>query len=253
MKETVLQYLHELAPESKARLTRHFAEEVEEVSTLISLLIQTLQNYEKQNPAPENDDPKKIAYALMTKGANTLMAAFELALNGYLWEPPILFRNALEGFTTAWDVVHNEARFKTWQKGKGFSSTDSITNLKRAIEPIGQMYGLLSNMYAHISPTNASPSFVLSGDEPKLQFFGFVRNGKEHIRAGEIYFSIIAVFVCLQLTELTFHQYSPGLETIEKIPGNECVRTKVSERHAKFVNSAMEHFRSVVENPSTCF
>lgn len=253
MKETVLQYLYELAPESKARLAKHFAEEVEEVSTLISHLIQTLKNYEKANPVPRNDDPKKVAYALMTKGANTLMAGFESALNGYLWEPPILFRNALEGFASAWDIVHNEPRFMAWQKQKGFSSTDSISNLRKAIEPIGQMYGLLSNMHAHISPINASPSCILVGDEPKLQFFGFVRNGKEHIRAGEIYFSIVTVFVCLQLTELTFHQYSPGLETIERVPGTEYVRTKVSERHGKFVNSALQHFRNAVENPYVCF
>ncbi len=253
MKKTVLKYLYELAPESKARLSRHFSEEMEEFSTLISQIIQTLQNYQRLNPIHDKNDPKQIAYAIMTKGANTVMAAFELALSGYFWEPPILFRNALEGFASAWDIVHNKTRFKTWKTKKNFSSTDSITSLKKAIEPIGQMYGLLSNMYAHINPVNASPSCVMSGDEPKLQFFGLIRSGKESIRVGEIYFSLLAAFVCLQLTELTFYQYSPELETIEKIPGTELVRTKVSERHSKFVNAALQYFKTVVGNPSVCF
>lgn len=253
MKDTVLKYFRELAPESKARLSKHFAEEVEEIATLISRMIQTLQNYQKLNPIYDDNDPKQVAYALMTKGANTLMAAFELVLSGYLWEPPILLRNALEGFASAWDIVHNETRFKAWQAKNKFSSTDSIANLKKAIEPIGPMYGLLSNMYAHINPLNASPSFVVVDNEPKPQFFGFIRNGKEDIRAGEVYISIISTFVGLQLTELTFHQYSPGLETIEKIPGTDSVRTKVSERHSKFVNAALQHFKTVVEDPSGRF
>jgi hypothetical protein len=253
MKKTVFNYINELAPESKARLTNHFSEEVDEFCTLISQLIIILQNYHGLNPIFKSEDPKAIAYGIMTKGANTLMAAFELILGGYLWEPPILFRNALEGFALAWDIVHNKKRFEVWM-GKGkFKSTDSITNLKKAYEPIGQMYGLLSNMYVHISPINASPSVVMSSGEPKLQFFGLIRSGKESIRGGEVHFALIAAYVCLQLTELTFYQYSAALETIEKIPESDYVRVKVSDRHRKFVNTAMEHFKNVVKDPSVCF
>ena len=253
MKETVLKYLRELAPESKARLSKHFVEEVEELSFLISRTIQTLQNYQNLNPIYDDNDPKQVACALMTKGANTVMAAFELALSGYLWEPPILLRNALEGFASAWDIVHNETRFEAWQAKKKFSSTNSISNLKKAIEPIGQMYGLFSKLYAHINPINASPSFVVVDNEPKLQFFGFIRSGKENIRTSEIYISLFYAYVSLQLTELTFHQYSSGLETIEKIPDTDSVRVKVSERHKKFVNAMLQHFKNVVENPSAHF
>jgi hypothetical protein len=253
MKKTVCNYINKLAAESKARLTNHFSEEVDEFCTLISQLIFILQNYHRLNPICNGEDPKSIAYGIMTRGANTLMAAFVLVLGGYLWEPPILFRNALEGFASAWDVVHNEQRLEVWKGKRKFSSTDSITNLKKEYEPIGQMYGLLSNMYAHISPINASPSVVMSGGEPKLQFFGLIRDGKESIRAGEVHFALIAGFVCLQLAELTFHQYSPALETIEKIPDSDYVRGKVSKRHKKFVNAAIKHFKNVVKDPSGCF
>jgi hypothetical protein len=154
IKKTVHKYLIELAPESKARLTNHFSIEVEEFSTLVSKTIATLQNYHRVNPVYRDDDPKLAAYSLMTRGANTIMAAFELALSGYVWEPSILFRNALEAFASAWDVVHNPKRFEVWKSQEKFRSTDSISNLKKAIEPIGKMYGFLSNMYVHINPVN---------------------------------------------------------------------------------------------------
>jgi len=253
MKKTVLKYLYDLAPDSKGRLTKHFADEVEEFGILIATMIETLQNYKSLNQTHDENVPKQVAYGLMTKGANTLMAAFELALNGYMWEPPVLFRSALEGFASAWDIVHNDTRFTIWRTGKKFDSADSITNLKKAIEPVGKMYGFLSNMHVHTSPLNSSPSMVLSDQEPKLQFFGLIRAGKEHVRKGEIYFSLLSAYVCLQLTELVFHQYSRGLETIEKISGTDCVKTKVTERHQKFVDTALQHFKIISEDPSICF
>jgi hypothetical protein len=245
MKSTVSKYLYELSPESKARLTKHFSGEVEEFAILISSMLQTLQNYHSLNPVYDENDPKQVAYGLMTKGGNTVMAAFELALNGYLWEPPILLRSALEGFATAWDIVHNNERFNLWKNNKNFDSTNSIASVKKIIEPVGKLYGLLSNMHVHTNPMNASPSFVMSEGEPKLQFFGFVREGKENIRAGEVHFLLFSTFVFLQLTEFTFHRYSLALETIERIPDTDTVRPKVSERHSKFVKAMMQHFETV--------
>jgi hypothetical protein len=190
----------------------------------------------------------------MTKSANSLMAAFEIVLTGYLWESKVLFRNALEGFATAWDIVQNEARFILWSKNNNkFHSTDSVSNLKKEIEPFGKMYGFLSNMYVHTNPVNASPSYLVIDGEPKLQFFGLIRQGKETIRKSEIYSSILMAYVSLQIVEITFHKYSNHLETIEIIPDTEIARVKVSERHAKFVNAAKAHFKKMVEDTSICF
>ncbi len=91
MQETALKYLRQLGPDSKARLTGHFAAEVEEMSVLAARLMETLQNYHRLNPQHDAENPQQVAFGLMTKGTNTLMAAFELSLAGYLWEPSILF------------------------------------------------------------------------------------------------------------------------------------------------------------------
>lgn len=106
----------------------------------------------------------------MIKGANTLMAGFELSLNGYFWETPILLRNALEEFASAWDIVHNPERLEIWKANKNFKSTDSISNAKEINPVIGPFYGLLSQMYTHINKNNASPSFVVVEDGLKFNF-----------------------------------------------------------------------------------
>ena len=149
MEETVLKYIRELSPESRARVAAHFSKEVDEFAFLAAKITETLQRYHARNPKHDKSNPKEVAFALMTKGANTLMAGYELVLAGYMWEPPILFRSALEGFAVAWDLVHNESRFSTWKARKKFDPTDSISNLKKTIEPVGKMYGFLSNMHVH--------------------------------------------------------------------------------------------------------
>ena len=252
MEATVLKYVLELSPEARGRVVAHFSKEVEEFAFLAAKITETLQRYHAQNPKHDENNPKEVAFALMTKGANTLMAGLEIVLTGYMWEPPILFRSALEGFAVAWDLVHNEPRFTTWKARKKFDSTDSISNLKKVIEPVGKMYGFLSNMHVHTGPLNSSPPMFLVGEEQKFQFFGLLSPGKERLRKGEVYFALLTVHVCLQLTELVFHNYSSGLETIEKIPGTDLVRTTVSQRHRPFVDAAIEHFKLMSQDSDAC-
>ena len=84
-----------------------------------------------------------------------------------------------------------------------------------------------------------------SGDEMKFQFFGLVPAGREAVRKGEIYFALLMAHIGLQLTELVFHNYAAQLETIERIPGTDTVRTAVSARHRPFVEAAMAHFTAM--------
>jgi hypothetical protein len=253
MKNTALKYLRELAPESKARLTECFADEVEEMCILTARAMETLQNYHKLNQTHDGTQPKLVAFGLLTKGTNTLMAAFELSLNGYLWEPSILLRSALEGFATAWDIVHNETRFELWKGQRQFHSTDSIRNVKEVSPMIGNLYGLLSNVNVHTSPLNSTPSMIATEDQPKFQFFGLVSKGKESIRKTEIGQCLFVTHICLQLAELVFHQFASKLETIEIIPGTNTARQKVSPRHRKMVAEWSAHLTRVVADPSISF
>ena len=244
LESAVLKYVHELSPEARSRVLAVFAKEVDEFAHLVFRVVETLQRYHERNKKHDENNPKEIAFSLMTKGANTLMAGFELVIGGYMWEPPILFRSALEGFAVAWDIVHNPVRFDLWKKRKTFHSTDSISNLKKEIEPIGKMYGYLSNMHVHTGSINSSPPMTSA---EKFQFFGLLPVGDEDLRKGEVFFALLAVHICLQLTELVFHTYAAELETIQKIPGTDTVKTVVSERHRPFVEASINHFRAMAE------
>jgi hypothetical protein len=181
---------------------------------------------------------------------NTLMAAFELSLGGYMWEPSILLRSALEGCATAWDLVHNKSRFELWKAKRKFDSTDSISNVKEVSGEIGRLYGHLSNFNVHTSPLNSSPSMVVIEDEPRFQFFGFVSPGKESVRKTEIFLCLFVTYVCLQLAELVFHHYVSDLETIERTPGTDLVRTRVSDRHRRVVEAMKAHFGEIAADGS---
>lgn len=250
MQETAQKYLGQLAADSKARLTVHFANEVEEMAVLTSRAMQALQNYHRSNPQHDFNNPKQVAFGLMTKSVNTLMAAFELSLGGYMWEPSILLRSALEGCATAWDLVHNGSRFELWKTKRKFDSTNSISNAKEVSGEIGKLYGYLSNFSVHTSPLNSSPSMVVVQDEPKFQFFGFVRPGNESVRKTEILLCLFVTYICLQLTELVFYHYASDLETIEKIPGADLVRTRVSDRHRKVMEAMKAHFQDIAADGS---
>ena len=244
LESAVSRYLRELSPEARSRVLAVFAKEVDEFGHLTFRIIESLQRYHECNKMHDENNPKEAAFSLMTKGANTLMAGFELVVGGYMWEPPILFRSALEGFAVAWDIVHNPGRFDLWKKRKRFQSAESISHLKKAIEPVGKMYGYLSNMHVHTGPINSSPPMT---SPEKFQFFGLLPAGNEELRKGEVYFALMAAHVCLQITELVFYAYASDLETIETIPGTDTVKTVVSERHQPFVEASMNHFRAMAE------
>ena len=246
MSDYVTEYFAKSAGDTRARMNAHYKSEVDEFARLITAIISPLQRFSEANPQFEKNHPLHFAYGLMTKGANSLAAAFELALSGYMWEPPTLFRVALETFSVGWDIVHNPARFKSWCEDKKFDSTRSISNAKEISDVIGKLNGMLSKMNVHINPVNSSPAMFLA-DTPKIQLFGLIVPGKEGVRRNEIYLALFVTFICLQLTELSFYQYAGSLETIEILPDGSAAKTRVSETHKQFVVEMTSVFQKMAD------
>lgn len=246
MQKTVAEYFEQSSRDTRSRMAVHYEPEVKEFVRLTSALITLLGRFHAAKPQYDKERPYHAAFGLMTKGANTLGAAFELSLSGYLWEPPALLRVALETFAVAWDIVHNPKRFQTWVVDKKFNSTLSISNAKEVSDVIGKLNGLLSKMSIHISPLNSSPA-MFQADQPKIQLFGLIQPGKESARRTEIYLSLFVTFICLQLTEITFYQYAECLETIQILPDGTGAQTRVSETHKVFVDEMKSVFRLLTE------
>jgi len=247
MTDIVAEYFSHLSRDTRSRMEEYYASETDEFVRLTSSIVSMLIRFEAANAKYEKESPYHSAYGLMTKGANTLGAAFELAINGYLWEPPTLLRVALETYSVAWDIVHNPDRFMKWKENKKFDSTFSITKAKEVTPVIGKLNGLLSKMNVHISPLNSSPAMI-QGEPPKIQLFGLINPDKENIRRPEIYMCLFITYICLQLAELTFYKYTEHLETIEILEGSAQPRVRVSETHKKFANEMKSVFRQLAES-----
>lgn len=230
--------------DTRERLNRYFSNEVAEFARLIDKMNSTLMNFHHQNLVYDKEKPYHPAFGLMKKGTNTLAAAFELTLNGYLWEPPGLLRIALETFSVAWDIVHNPDRFDQWRNQKKFESTLSISRAKEVSPSIGQLNGMLSKMNIHISPINSSPAMI-QAEEPQFQFLGYIEPGRESIREPETYMALLLTYICLQLTELCFYRYSDDLETIEIMEEKGTAKLKLSREHQPFKHKMEMVFRKL--------
>ena len=254
MFETTKWYLTTLSADSKRRGMERFPSEVDEFSILLGQMTQTLGRLHVQ-AAESSMSSKRVAFGLMTKAANTLMAGFELTLTGYRWEPSALYRAALEGCAVAWDVVHNPDRFDQWNAdgSRKFDSKHSITRVKEVSSIFGPMYGLLSEMNVHTSPINSSPNIFagVDGEAPTFQLYGLTPLGKDDARSNNIYFALFVAFICLQLTELVFHQHASDLETLECVPVQLLMKSKVSERHRKFVDEMKRVFQKMMETQAS--
>jgi hypothetical protein len=249
MHPPIAEYLGQLSLESRERLASHFKEETEEFIFLSEKLGALLKCYHEKNQNSDDQNPRQVALALMMRGASTLMAAFELTITGYVGEPEILLRSALERFSVAWDVVSNPERFTAWKKGDKFDSTNSISRAKEAIGPIGKIYGYLSNIQVHITPLNSSPSMFLVNGVPEFQLYGYLPPGKENVVKSQIYVMLFHAYISLRLAEVVFHNYGDVLETVERIPGENLVRSVVSARHQRFVDAGIEQFRLMATDP----
>jgi hypothetical protein len=145
---------------------------------------------------------------------NTVMGAIELFRRGYSKEPQALIRNAVEIFSAAYDIHINPDKLEVLQKTpKKFDSTDSISEAKKAHMIIGQMYGVLSESYTHVSlmhtvPHKSKSALCIGGlFDPEEQKYSFMI----------IPIISLATDVLSSLLELTFIKEVSDLRHWEKI------------------------------------
>lgn len=233
------EYLTKDGPECKRRLTHVYAKEVVEFNYLVRKQLDPLNAFSQKGEESEQVMGRAYAYGLMYKSANTLMAAMELALSGYRWEPPILHRNALEGCAVAWDLVFNEKSFQRWQNNKHFKSTDSVGRLFKVDEFYGWIWGRLSNMTVHTTKENARPPLFRTPRGLIYQPFGYIRQGEEEAARYTVESTIMAAHACLLLTEVVFEPFVTDPEATAKTNEGFATR-KITERHQVFVDRFQE-------------
>lgn len=229
-------YLFENGNECRQRISQAYPLEIASFIHLIDLLRTTLAEFLYNKTTEHPPEAHIIASGIMLKSANTLMAGFELCLSGYHYEPPILFRSAVEGCAAAWDIVTNEHTLRMWQGKKMFKSCDSIARLNKIDPFYGKWWGLQSNSNVHTTQINGTPTIFYTPDQKmEFQMFGFVPTGKEESKRYVIESAIVAALACLHLVERVFFEYlSEPPETVV-IGQDGKLYKKVTEQHEQYI------------------
>lgn len=159
----------------------------------------------------EGDKPIVSSFILLTKSINSILASYELCIEGYIIESGVLLRHIIEAICVGYDIYVNEDRFKDFFYNKEkFKSTKSIKTTKNLIPEIGIIYGILSEFNTHISTLNCFPNFTkVKGDNVEFFIGGGIPTNEEESEEmrGEIYKIFSVAIRILQLVEYIFKDY----------------------------------------------
>ncbi len=196
----------------------------------------------------DGDKPIVASFSLLTKSINSILASYELCMEGYIIESGVLLRHIIEAICVSYDIYINEDRFKDFFYNKEkFKSTKSIKPTKNLIPEIGNIYGILSEFNTHISTLNCFPNFT-KGKGDKIEFFigGGIPTSEEESEEmkGEICQIFLVAIRILQLTEYIFKDYVSKFKMWENI--NNTLVTCPCDKYAYWIEMITREFQTIL-------
>lgn len=107
-------------------------------------------------------------YPLLFNAWNTLCGSLDLARRGYRLQPSILMRSVIECIAAGIYLLKNPHKSAEFQAGR-IKTSAMIASAKSVFRPIGDHYGLYSNLFAHTSHIHRTPTVVDYYDEADRQ------------------------------------------------------------------------------------
>lgn len=154
----MLSYIKGCSQEIATRFDELFSGEMESFATEMTStfsILQKARNYTKQPGASEIDHNSVM---ILWSKANSLISAFELVRRGYIVEPLILARHALEGAAVVVDILKSPQKLSKFFSQK-YKSTGAISVAKEVIPIFGKIYGGLSDNLVHIGLLSCMPQW----------------------------------------------------------------------------------------------
>lgn len=200
-KNTILKQLKESSTSIAEEFDSLYSDDLDGLAEELSICFNNLHgviNRVDQSQISDNDFQSAL---LFWTALNTIMAGVELLRRGYSKEPHMLLRNAVESFSAAYDIhVHPEKFIILRDTPKKFDSTRSITVAKSIHPFIGEMYGMFSDRFTHVSAIHTLPH----GPRFALAIGGIFDPEEDYnILAGWPAF-ILSVDLLSSIIELTF-------------------------------------------------
>lgn len=115
--------------------------------------------------ASREEDDLRIACAhLLMNACNSFGAAVAVLRMGYVIQPGIILRSLLEAVSTALYLIQNPNHLPSYQNHT-LQSQKTIAVAKKALPPLGQLYGHFSDNFAHIGHLHKSITPVVEYTE----------------------------------------------------------------------------------------
>ncbi len=209
------QYLNKSLNENSVKISKCFIEEEQVICHALGYSWDILLKYLEHTCKQKSTDSQTSSFTLLVKAINSLLAAYELCIGGYIDESGIILRNSLETICVSYDISTNRKRYNRFVNDRNFKSAQSINSAKKFINLISPLYNMFSEMHVHISKTNSIPNFVsLNGDHVKLHLGGEVPEGEENSYGikGMMTLCVTLSFIILQTSEFIFKEYATNFQ-----------------------------------------
>jgi hypothetical protein len=145
----------------------------EDVGALSSLLAQASAITFSGQHAKGRKNMELLAWSveMLINVGHSLSAAVLVLRAGYLLTPGVILRNAVEAMAVCIHGLQCPQDLPKIKDGS-FNTPAAVNTAKKVILPFGQMYGLLTNQFTHISPLHQSikPLRPFEAREPGLVF-----------------------------------------------------------------------------------
>lgn len=168
----LLNQLHRDGPVIRKSFDRLAADDLSETSRLLG---QTMGLLIPHLPRVNDEDMKAVCARLISSAISSFIASVEVARHGYRRQYGSCARPVLEVITTILYLEMHHGALDQFLAGK-LDTRRTIAPAKKVLPPIGQLWGVLSNDFVHISPSHArfEPVRVYQRGEEPLVFIGSV-------------------------------------------------------------------------------
>lgn len=246
-KEQITDHIYEKSNAVASDFYREFGSVIDSLAEDIAISFTILADATDRNPEDEVSDADFQSANLFWNALNTELSAIELFIRGYMKEPAVLTRSALEIAMVACDLHLNPDKLSFFYAGK-LQSTESIGVIKQVIPAIAPMWGQLSDYFAHVSLLHVLPQGSYKDDRvAKWVGGGF---SKEHEKSHLFILSILTMTldVVNDLIEFSLLSEIPDRRFWEDVEGG--VVYKPLQRIRDRSNVLMEKINDIFEGDS---
>ena len=190
--EMLLNQLRRDGPKIEASFDKLCENNLRELSGFFSTTLGLL--FAGLRVATRHDQPLRVACAeLLMNACHSFGAAVAILRLGYVLQPGIIIRSILEAVSTVLHLLQNPSDLASYRDGT-LQSPKTFAAAKRAIPPLGNLYGYFSDNFAHIGHLHKSATILSEFNE---------RHDALEVNLG---FLRIAAWLLYVAVELLFHE-----------------------------------------------